>query len=452
MTTDSQNIISTTDNNCGNCKLSPEHATNLQKIANCKIGEIKLDNYPNLLIFPRDLNQFGDKIYDNTICELTENDTNLKTGNIMGFVGVNDIKLRIKSRFDKDNDNDYFLHYMLQKVFSINLFDLKYASDTETIFDFLLYLFPYYLRKALQQGLYKEYQTRHYNDANLRGVIDFSRHIRQHIPFAGKIAYRTREYAYDNAVTQLVRHTIEYIRGHAFAGKILQNNQETQACVLQIIAATASYNRAERQKIIHKNLKPLQQPYFSNYVGLQRLCLQILRHQEIKYGQKRDEIYGVLFDGAWLWEEYLFTVLKGSGFKHPQNKIGKDGIYLFEKTNLIDAETFETHSRCRRYPDFYKDNFIIDAKYKHLDGGKIDRDDMHQIISYMHVEQAENGGFIFPSKVTQKNPLGTLHGYGGNVNLYGVNIPQKADCFKNFCQQMHTEEDKISSLITDKTK
>ena len=95
----------------------------------------------------------------------------LVTENIMGFVGYNDTQVSIRSRFAQQQ-GDYFLHYMLQKVFAINLFDLKHDSDNESVFDFLIYLFPAFLKRALRQGIYKEYQTRNYNDANVRGRID----------------------------------------------------------------------------------------------------------------------------------------------------------------------------------------------------------------------------------------------------------------------------------------
>ena len=37
---------------------------------------------------------------------------------------------------------------------------------------------------------------------------------KKNIPFMGKIAYTTREHSYNNNLTQLVRHTIEYIKTH----------------------------------------------------------------------------------------------------------------------------------------------------------------------------------------------------------------------------------------------
>ena len=60
----------------------------------------------------------------------------------MGFVGRRNTMIRIQSRFTSDDGRDYFLHYMLQKVFAIHLFDLKHLTDEESIFDFLIYLFP----------------------------------------------------------------------------------------------------------------------------------------------------------------------------------------------------------------------------------------------------------------------------------------------------------------------
>ena len=201
-----------------------QHLENLKKIAENPINKLSLDDNPNLLIFPQNFNEYGDKIGDQYVFEIDE--SKLMTNNIMGFIGYGKTKVRIHSRFAQGED-DYFLHYMLQKVFAINLFDLKYHADDESIFDFLIYLFPAFLKRAIRQGLYKEYQTRAYNDANIRGRIDVSRHIRQNTPFAGNVAYSTREYAYDNHVTQLIRHTIEFISNHPYGGGILQNDDLT---------------------------------------------------------------------------------------------------------------------------------------------------------------------------------------------------------------------------------
>lgn len=115
--------------------------------------------------------------------------------------------------------------------------------------------------------------------------------------------------------------------------------------------------------------------------------------EEVKYGEHDDEICGILFDGAWLWEEYVNTILRDYGFKHPENKRRKGRIYLFEDNSGV------------RYPDFYKEGVVLDAKYKRLGSyenvARIDRDDIHQVISYMGALKATKGGFVSPLEKKQ---------------------------------------------------
>ena len=442
-------LIQTTDNNYTRKLTDKEQVArpDIERIANLPIGKLKLDDRPNLLVFPRDLNHYGDDISEGRIIELQGDQ--IITGNVMGFIGVNDTQIDIRSRFAKKDGNDYFLHYMLQRVFAINLFDIKHTTDKEQVFDFLLYLFPHFLQKALGQGLYKKYRRFEYNDANIRGPIDVSRHIRQNIPFRGTVAYSTREHSYDNEVTQLVRHTIEYIKTKAHGAHILSNNKETKEAVSQIVMATQTYNVRERQKVINQNLRPVRHPYYSAYTELQKICLQILRHESLKYGQEKDKVYGILFDGAWLWEEYLNTILQKSGYTHAENLTGKNPITLYKGNP--------------RYPDFYKTeqikdfkygdsipdgNDILDAKYKPLDS-KSDRDDIHQIITYMHILPSKRSGLLYPCEKPATPKEYEVYGMGGKIRIIGLNVSHTCDDFSRYVGAMKKEELDLISKINN---
>ena len=410
------------------------HLDMLKRLAEPTIANLHLEEHPNLLIFPQDLDVYGDKIGDAHIFEV-KGET-LVAGNIMGFIGCGGTKVSISSRFAQDK-NDYFLHYMLRKVFAINLFDLQFNADEESIFDFLIYLFPTFLKRAMQQGLYREYQTRRFNDANVKGKIDVSRHVRQNIPFAGKIAYTTCEYAQDNHLTQLIRHTIEYISHHRYSGNILRNDDDTTDAVKAICQATPSYNRNERQKVVNQNLRPISHPYYSEYRPLQQLCLQILRQEEMKYGRDDHEIYGVLFDGAWLWEEYLNTFLADIGYEHPNNKEG-----IGHKSLFTDGSGW-----C--YPDFLNSETVLDAKYKWYDDwNKVQTKDLYQVISYMHVLKRDKGGYVVPVDWTSTRLLSkTLNGQGGVMSIYGMDVSFKAKSFEDYYYQMTSSEQKMKRML-----
>lgn len=421
-------------------------------LANRPLSSLAQDKRNRLLVFPMSFQECEDKLGDLCLFQMYK-ETNgyfLKTGNIAGFIGFEDSQISIHSRFtDQNSKEDYFLHYMLQKVLSVNVLDLKHSTTDEQVFDFLLYLFPYYLNEALSQGLYKEYRGNEYNDSHVRGTIDLNRHIRKNVPFNGRVAYRTREFCYDNHITQLIRHTVEYIRTRKFGEYLLHQNPDIQQNVSVIVAATPQYKKQDRQKVIQSNLRPLHHPYFTRYTPLQALCLQILQNENLKYGSNEREVYGILFDVSWLWEEYLATILTSQGFKHPNNRWKKEGFYLGFNMNNNRERAF------LRYPDFYDkkvEGCVIDAKYK----PKIDSvSDVNQLITYMYGLKSKTGVFILP--VSQETSLKQfqLNGYGkafgANLQIYSFQIKTKADSYDDFKKQMCQSEFLLQKYVSELT-
>lgn len=411
-------------------------------IANKTIAELCREN-ENLLIFPYSIETSSDKIGESSVMSILNtgdpDKVQITTGNVMGFIGIDNLQIKIKSRFDKGRD-DFFLHYMLQKVLSFNLFDLKHNDEQEDLFDFIMFMFPYLLKAAMNQGVYREYKNFKHNDSNIKGTIDIGRHIARNFPFVGNIAYATREYSHDNNMSELIRHTIEFMKTKRYGQLVLNIDRETIENVKIIVEHTPSYNKNERSSIISKNLRAKVHPYYTEYRPLQTLCLQILRMEEVKYGESSDEICGILFDGAWLWEEYVKTILSNHGFKHPENKLHKGGIYLFDDHSGI------------RYPDFYKDDMVLDAKYKRLGSydkvSKLDRNDIHQVMAYMTTLKVNRGGFVAPLVQNQsKVPTSHLQGSAATLSIFGIEICKSATSYAEFCEKMgEMEAEFVDSL------
>ena len=438
--------INLTDNNVG----QPDAGTLWRKdvaplfpIADKTIAELCREN-ENLLIFPYSIESSDDRIGESSVMSILNTDdpekVRISTGNVMGFIGVGNLQIKIKSRFDKGRD-DFLLHYMLQKVLSFNLFDLSHNNEQEDVFDFIMFMFPYFLKAAMRQGVYREYQNFLHNDANLKGTIDVGRHIARNIPFVGNIAYSTREYSHDNNMTELIRHTIEFMKTKKYGQAVLNIDRETIENVNAIVEHTPLYNKNDRNSVISKNLRMKSHPYYTEYRPLQTHCLQILRMEEVKYGESDEEICGILFDGAWLWEEYVNTILSKQGFIHPENKRHKGGIYLFEGHSGI------------RYPDFYKEDMVLDAKYKRLGSynkvSMVDRDDVHQVMAYMSALHVNKGGFIAPLENKQTEiPTDRIWGTTSNLYIFGIEVSRVSSSYADFCEQMkEKEEDFIKSIL-----
>ena len=450
----------------------------LQLVANKNLKALCKNQ--SLLVFPQCLGEHDDGIEEQFIVQfegsakindedkiVSCDDVKIKTGNLMGFIGFSGkgchgTKLEIRSRFSKNNKQDFFLHYMLEKVFKINLFNLNYSYSNSSGFDFIYLIFPYFLKRALNQGLFKTYKTFERNDSAVKGAINVSRHIRQNVPFGGRIAYRSREYTFDNHIMQLIRHTIEFVKAKPVGKSILAQDEEIRKAVAQIVEVTnETYSLQKRSKVIFENLKPLNHPYYLDYNYLQKLCLMILNNVNSQYSTSSSPIYGILFDGAWLWEEYLWTMLKDAklgckNFIHPTNKDRKGGIRLFDNT-ISDEDSSVRNCYRRIYPDFYCENLaedstdgiILDAKYKQLDKGLV-RDDLYQIISYMHTMKIQTGGFIYPVASTTLNNRESagkvvldkycLANNTGFIKSFGFVIPECENNYAAFQQEMQNAE------------
>lgn len=388
-----------------------------------------LSQEDSIFIFPNDLQNSPDLDKDQKILETVNQ--KIKTGNVIGFLGCGQERLTISSRFSSESD-DYFLHYLLQKVLNINLTSLDVGlSREERLYQLLIYLFPKYLEAAMRKGLYKEYQRFSHNDSHIKGVIDVRNHLKKNLPFTGNVAYTTREFTFDNPLMQLIRHTIEYIKNQKSLGRgINDSNREN---ITEIIRVTPSYKLADRAKIIRRNqTKPLRHAYFREYRKLQELCLMILNREKHGLGYQEQKIHGILFDVAWLWEEYVHTLLP-KDFIHPRNKEKKGGVSVF------------SGGKRKVYPDFYNRELktVLDAKYKKLELTEkgINRDDLFQLISYAYILQAEKAGLIFPSiEQIVSSEIGKVVGYGVLLKKWSIQIPQKASSYNEFYEMLVISE------------
>ena len=411
------------------------------KIADKTLEQLEREG---VFVFPDTVKDAEDITQDQMILQ-SVNDT-YRSGNVMGFLGYGDERLVIASRFCGGSE-DYFFQYLLDKVLdSPNIVNLESdANQDDWMFNFFLFLFPRYLQAAMRKGLFKKYIRHSYNDGNVKGTIDIARHIEANTPFVGKIAYSQREFSYDNSLMELVRHTIEFIKRKPYGNKLLVKAKDE---VKLVINATPGYEPYDRQKIIEQNKKnTVRHAYFREYLALQRLCLLILQHQRHQIGLGVKRIYGILFDGAWLWEEYINSLI-GDAFYHPMNKEGKGAQRLFNgNVGLI-------------YPDFISRNsekrMIADAKYKPINN--IGNRDYLQVLAYMFRFDAKIGYYLYPEAENADDLLLRMNRgstYEKNVMprddisvlKHGLKIPMDAQNYSEFKAKMKVQEQEFTSVF-----
>ena len=242
---------------------------------------------------------------------------------------------------------------------------------------------------------------------------------------------------------ELVRHTIEFVKRKPYGNNLLVKVKDE---VKLVVDATPGYEPYDRQKIIEQNKKnTVRHAYFREYLALQRLCLLILQHQKHQIGTGSRQIYGILFDGAWLWEEYINSLIKET-FYHPMNKNGAGAQRLFDRNvGLI-------------YPDFISRNsetrIIADAKYKPVDN--IGNQDYLQVLAYMFRFDAKTGYYLYPEAegfADLKLRMNCGSTYEKNVmprddislTKHGLKIPLDAQNYSEFTAKMKVQEQEFTS-------
>lgn len=412
-----------------------------KKIADKTLKQLE---YEGVFVFPAVMEDAEDMVADQMVLQ-SVNDCYC-SGNVMGYLGCGNQRLVIESRFSTSR-HDYFFQYLLDRVLDFpNLVNLETDADQENkLFQFLLFLFPHYLRTAMRKGIYKTYIHNPYNDSHIKGAIDIARHIKRNTPFTGCVAYNQREYSYDNGLMELVRHTIEYIRKKPYGRGILAKVKDE---VQMVVDATARYQPYNRGKLIAENKHNIvRHAYYHEYRALQRLCLLILQHQKHQIGSGSRQVYGILFDGAWLWEEYVNTLIQ-ERFYHPMNRSREGAQRLFAgNSGWI-------------YPDFIgrdrEHRVIADAKYK--PSTNIGNRDYLQLLAYLFRFEAQKGFYLYPEAIQNKDVV--LHmnrgcTYERNVQSredvtvvkHGLKIPQNAEIYQSFVEQMKVSEQEFRQVL-----
>ena len=434
-----------------NEKIEKNYLNDIKKLKKIILNKtLKQLNEDGVIVFPKTIKESVDLSDEQRVLWDKDKDY-YQSGNVMGFIGVEDERLIIRSRFSKNSD-DYFFKYLLSNVLDIPpvIADLNTDMDLDDEFlQLLIFLFQYYLKRAMRSGLYKVYKRNNYNDLDVKGTIDVASHIKLNTPFTGMIAYSQREFSFDNYLMQLIRHTIEFINHLPFCKNPLNNIKDE---IKQIEESTPTYRVDERRKILYVNVKKtIRHGFYKDYYDLQKLCIWILMNKKhgIGYGKKR--ICGILFDGSWLWEEYISNLIK-DWYYHPNNRKRVGEQEIFRPINC-DNNCFNVG---RMVPDFIskkkcEKKIIADAKYKPKDNIGKKNMDYFQILSYMIRFESNIGVFLYPEAENEREEkLFLLKGntFEKNVekreDMYivkqGLNIPKEYTDYKDFVSQIKNIE------------
>ena len=318
----------------------------------------------------------------------------LDTGNLMGVLrfreGDASVQVEVLSRFDK-GDGNFFLNYLLSKALDVGIGEDAVTATQSSLLDLLLdALFVKRLGEAAKNGLLRQYRTFRNNDWNFKGRLDLPRHIRENLPLPHGVAYVKREIDLDVPVNRLLLLAAQIVCKRR--SDLFERNEDAADAFRELCMAIPCPGNV-RSVLSHRDSRePVKHPFYREvWEPLRQIARMILEEERWQLFRESDEeVSGVVFDGSWLWEEYVATILTPIGFRHCVRGEGRGfGLPVFDP------------GQARFYPDFRLDSanvserVVLDAKYKrsNLNGNG---DDVHQILCYLLLTGAKLGGLVFP--------------------------------------------------------
>lgn len=390
--------------NAPSFSLSRDQIGLLQNWSGASLGKIKERAFGRVVVLGSGGEQGDDLSLFNLsrIDEQTDLDgrqtVRIETGNLMGVLNLSDertgetLRIEVGSRFDKGRTGQPFLCYLLSRVFDVNYLDMVDAGEMTYLEVLLAIRFVSLLGETKNVGLYRNYRSFKCNDLKPRGKIDFARHLRENVPLGVGLAYEKREISYDLPLNHLLRLAARKIERKW--PMLFMRNRHAQMVLSDIKCNTTSYGLENQQTLLaNKECRvPIRHPYFAPYYEELRILARmiLLGDGADIYDDGENEVSGVLFDGAWLWEEYLATVLTPLGFCHAVcgTNIGRREIFA----NWTNGSADIGHI----YPDFYRSSgqgHVLDAKYKQ---SSAKREDILQALAYVLNTGAKRVGLIYP--------------------------------------------------------
>lgn len=400
----------------------------------------------------------------------------LYTQKYAGILSYRGHTIQILSRFDRpaggqspdQPQKNFFLSYLLSKALDIPIQsfpDLKVDSHTGEFWDLLLArLFLDQLKAACSRGLYRQYQTFRHNDSAPRGVLDIARHIRLNPMANGKCAYSAREYSLNNPMNHLILRARDCLlrKQGVIAGLVNQTlaaDADLRITLQQMEYAMDAFHAPSEQMILHRTDRPITHTVYREYEPLRRTARLILQRLGLDTFQAGSfQVSGMVIPMDKMWERFLEKAIFSR----------VEGISLstqYRKAILENSFTIR--------PDFFLryqgKPFVFDAKYKAGWGGLYSgqkdwnavRDDLYQVISYLHLLKSERGGILFPLRSAAAQPRSyrlLQEELPDCLHLIPVPIPQSRDSFYDYarafdesCEQVAREIQSILASASQKS-
>ena len=306
----------------------------------------------------------------------------------VGVIQVGKTTIEVLPKADKSGEEIWrnLLIGMIKTVLGFNVKSTGSSSlklKSNSILELYFELFVVEVEYLLHRGLIKKYRKTEGNQTSLKGALQFSKHISQNLVHKERFYVKYTQYSHEHIIHEILLKTI----------KLLANLNINPLLKDRIGVLTLNFPEMKEIKVNESTFNKIvfdrKNQHYQTALEIAKLLL-LNYHPDVSKG--RNDVLALMFDMNNLWEQFILVTLK--------RKL---------KTHQVTAQVTKSFWKpisgypSKMRPDIIlkckesQENYVLDTKWKNLNGYNPSPEDLRQMYVYHRFYQAKKVALVYPS-------------------------------------------------------
>jgi 5-methylcytosine-specific restriction enzyme subunit McrC len=307
----------------------------------------------------------------------------------VGILHIKNLTIEVLPKADKCQaiKGNEWRKLLIDMLRCVGIFNVKSTSETDlmlrqhSILDLYIEIFIKEIEKLNHQGLIKNYRRVEGNQANLKGSLNFGKHLQHNYIHKERFYVNFTVYDKNNPFNQVIYKALKLISDININPHISSRISSIMLNFPEVSGITVDENWFDNLSYSRKSEQ------YRSAIEIARLLL-LNFHPDINKG--RYHVLALMFDMNLLWEKFVFESLK---------KFAPFGL----KFRPQITKTFwrpQVGRDARIKPDIVvntiEGNYIIDTKWKLIDNMRPADEDLRQMFAYNKYYSSAHTIIIYP--------------------------------------------------------